>query len=137
MTPTPTHSIVTTLVADGDRLSTLPKVFGVSDMLRAEALVYGWMRRLCKEYNGGHWDFYLASNNAFFMAPSNAGKLRLSWQHVEGLFSPEAAGIAVCMFAWNQLCNATGRDQHIELYYALRELAIEHAESGLIMQLTD
>jgi len=133
----PPDAIVATIVAPDRKLDTLPKVFGVRHMMRAESLANAWMRRLCETYSGSDWDYYTTSNDGFFMVPQVGEKLRLSWAMTEGELSAEAAGIAACMYAWQQLCNETEIDAHIELYYALRDFAKEHAESSLIMGLTD
>ncbi|WP_241199367.1 antirestriction protein [Ectopseudomonas oleovorans] len=64
--------IVATRVAEADRLRFLPTYFGPSmlRMLRGEALVFGWMGRLCAAYHGGFWHFYTLSNGGFYMGGS-------------------------------------------------------------------
>ena len=64
------------LVDDEHRLDFLPTYFGPRLMMRGEALVYGWMRRLAEGYNGGFWNYYTLTNGGFYMAPV-LGRLRL------------------------------------------------------------
>jgi hypothetical protein len=134
--PTSQTPVAATLVPEPQRLEILPKFFGARHMIRAEGLVYAWMKRLDDSYAGDYWHYYTLSNGGFFMAPSVPAKRTLNWHgHFE--VSAEAAGIAASMFAINQLCNETELDEHIELYYALRTYAIEHAEHRSIMSLVD
>lgn len=50
-----TEVIVASLVPEHARLGTLPRIFGVRQTMRAEALVYRWMDVLCAAYDGGYW----------------------------------------------------------------------------------
>jgi Antirestriction protein len=133
-----TLSINPTLVNESARVDTIHSVFG-SYALRFESLTYSWMKRLNKEYDGGYWNYYTLSNNGFYMAPSLDKVVHMSnaenW--FEGAVTPDAAGIIASLFAANQLCNQTAIDEHIELYYALREYAKEHPEHRLIFKAID
>lgn len=127
------------LVTERDRLHTLPRVFGPRHMLIAESSTYAWMKRLAPDYNGGLWNYFDLSNGGFYMAPASDGLLQVTngnnW--FEGELTTDAAGIVACLFAFNQLCNRTELDSHIELYHALREYASEHAERRLILRAID
>jgi hypothetical protein len=133
-----TLSINPTLVGEGSRIGALNSIFG-RYAIRLESLAFSWMKRLSKDYTGGYWNFYTLNNNGFYMAPrmdktvhmSNA----LNW--FEGSVTPDAAGIIASLFALNQLCNETAIDEHIELYYALREYAAQHPEHRLIFKAID
>jgi len=131
-------SINPTLVSEASRAGTLHSVFGRHAM-RAESLTFSWMRRLNSKYEGGYWNFYTLSNNGFYMAPKLGQIVHMSnpenW--FDGAVTPDAAGIIASLFAQNQLCNQTAIDEHIELYYALREYAAQHPEHRLIFKAID
>lgn len=130
-------SIVAVLVAGDEKIAALPQVFGVRYMMQAELLAHRWMRKLCEDYTGGDWDYYRTSNGGFFMAPKSAGKFTLAWAMEEAELSAQAAGIAVSLLAWAQLCNQTELDAHIELYHALRDFTRHHPDGSRILQLID
>ena len=50
--------VTASLVAEAQRLDFLPTYFGPRLMMRGEALVYAWLRRLCERYNGAYWHYY-------------------------------------------------------------------------------
>ena len=66
------------LVPEDQRLSVLPHFFGFAQMLRAEALTFGYMAKLSIDYTGGYWHYYKLDNGGFYMAPAidrvNPGK---------------------------------------------------------------
>jgi hypothetical protein len=66
------NAVTASLVTGEARPDFLPFYFGTRRMLRGEALVYGWMKRLCKSYDGGYWHFYTLSNGGFYMAPDRS-----------------------------------------------------------------
>ena len=47
--------VTASLVAEAQRLDFLPAYFGPRLMMRGEALVYAWLRRLCERYSGAYW----------------------------------------------------------------------------------
>ena len=65
--------VTAALVDDEHRLDFLPTYFGPRLMMRGEALVYGWMRRLAESYNGGFWNYYTLTNGGFYMPRCWAG----------------------------------------------------------------
>jgi hypothetical protein len=134
------NSLVTaTLVADGDRLSFLPRYFGECLMLRGEMTVYWFMDYLSEDYTGGYWHFYTLSNSGFFMAPDYDKLMRVSVEGngFEGELSPNAAGIVANLFALGHLAAEIQNDRIIELYHLLREFACDHPESGMILRAID
>lgn len=137
--------IVATRVAEADRLRFLPTYFGPSmlRMLRGEALVFGWMGRLCAAYHGGFWHFYTLSNGGFYMAPEHDGRLRIEvdGNGFAGELSADAAGIVATLFALNQLCaelaGTADADVMIDRYHHLAAFASEHAEAATIYRAID
>ena len=69
--------VTASLVAEAQRLDFLPAYFGPRLMMRGEALVYAWLRRLCERYNGAYWHYYTLSDGGFYMAPDLADRLEI------------------------------------------------------------
>ena len=67
--------VTASLVAEAQRLDFLPTYFGPRLMMRGEALVYAWLRRLCERYNGAYWHYYTLSDGGFYLAPDLAERL--------------------------------------------------------------
>jgi hypothetical protein len=132
-------SVTASLVASNNRLSFLPSFFGPRLMLRGENLVYTWLERLSRNYNGGYWHFYTLSNGGFYMAPAYDKPLRVSVEGnwFEGELSADAAGIVATLYALCQLAEETGNDRIIDLYHLLREYLDDHPEGGLIFSAID
>lgn len=124
------------LVSKNNRLSFLPRFFGPRLMMKGEALVYAWMRRLSKDYSGGLWNFYVLSNGGFYMAPE-AGRMRVSVEGnwFDGEMSADAAGATATMFTLGQL--AAEDERMGDLYHLLREFIHEHAEASVIFRAID
>jgi uncharacterized protein YyaL (SSP411 family) len=135
--------VVANLVADSDRLSFLPTVFGPRLMIRGEALVFGWLDRLSEEYNGGYWHFYTLTNGGFYLAPSSDTSMRISVEGngFDGEMSADAAGIIATFFALSQLTDEVqgteAGDTLIDRYFFLRDFAAEHVEARLIFRAID
>lgn len=131
--------VTSTVVPESQRLSILPKFIGTKHMLRFEGLLYGWMRRLCDEYDGGHWNFYTLSNGGFYMAPALGTELRVQVEsnYFDGSLSPDAGGLVACLFALNQLACETELDTHINLYHQVRDFSLDHAQAALICRAID
>lgn len=108
-------------------------------MLKGEALVYGWLDQLSKDYTGGLWDFYTLSNGGFYMAPSGDKRFSIdvSGNGFSGEMSADAAGIVASLFALCYLANRFGDDKSINQYHWLRDFSINHAEAGLIIRAID
>lgn len=120
------------------RVIILPQYLG-AHMLIGEKLIYAYMESLCEGYKGGMWDFYETSNGAFFMAPQQDEKCRITWADnwYEGTMSAEAAGLTATLYAFSHLANQTRQGRLIELFHALREFAMDHPEAGEIMGAID
>lgn len=134
--------VTAALVADENRLDFLPAYFGPRLMMRGEALIYGWMRRLADAYNGGFWHYYKLSNGGFYMAPE-LGRLRLdvAGNGYSGEMSADAAGIVANLFALGQMAGeiqgTDAADALIDRYYYLREFAADHPEASAIYRAID
>jgi hypothetical protein len=131
--------IVATEVSEDKRLSVLPDFFGIAQMLRAEALAYGWMSKLSIDYTGGHWHFYKLDNGGFYMAPSEDKSWRIAvhGNGYEGTVSGDAAGIIATLFMIGQLCGELQTEAMAEAYHALLDFATEHAEQAAILNAID
>jgi hypothetical protein len=133
-------SIDPTLVAESDRLAAMANVFG-SHAVVFESLTFNALKRLAgeKQYTGGYWNFYRLSNGGFYMAPSHDKVFHLSnaENYYEGTVTPDAAGIIASLFALNQLCARTQIEEHIELYYYLRDYVYQHSERRQIFKAID
>jgi len=130
--------ISASLVPETLRPHFLPKHLG-SLMLKGEFLVYGWLEQLSKDYGGGLWNFYDLSNGGFYIAPCDDKRFKIdvSGNYFSGELSADAAGIVASLFAQCDLANRYGDDKLINQYHWLRDFAIEHAESDLIMKAID
>jgi Antirestriction protein len=125
-------------IAERDRLSALPRHFGLQSMLRVESAVYSAMRELAREYTGGYWHYYELENGGFYMAPDAATPFAVSvhGNHFTGTLSADAVGIVASLFGINRVAN-TGCERCIEHYYLLRDYAASHAENGDIFRAID
>jgi len=141
MQPVP-EAVTATLIPDAQRMNYLPATFG-RYFMRGESLVYGWMRRLSKDYSGGFWHYYKLTNGGHYMAP-DMGDARLAvlvdGNGYEGNLSADAAGLVASLFALNQLTHEAkgeAQDHLIEQYYKLVEFATTHPECGAISRAID
>jgi hypothetical protein len=131
-------AIVASVVPDHQRSAFLPSQLG-RHMITGEALVFGWLDRLCVDYTGGLWDFYSLSNGGFYLAPSQEKPfaIEVPTNGFIGEMSADAAGIVASLFALCDLANRVGEDKMIDQYHWLRDFAIGHAESRSIMGAID
>ena len=144
MTNTPeTQPVTASLVPNKARMSFLPTYFGPRFFLRGETLVYAWLDRLSKDYEGGCWDFYTLSNGGFYMAPRIEGRMRIvvEGNGFVGNMSADAAGIVVTMFTLGQLARENFRLHDVDFltkqYHFLREFVYGHAEGRKILSAID
>ena len=79
------------------------------------------------------------SNGGFYMAPCDEKRFKIdvSGNYFSGELSADAAGIVASLFAQCDLANRYGDDKLINQYHWLRDFALEHAESDLIMRAID
>ena len=135
--------VTASLVAEAQRLDFLPTYFGPRLMMRGEALVYAWLRRLCERYNGAYWHYYTLSDGGFSLAPDLAERLEIEvdGNGFRGELSADAAGIVATLFALGrelaEIAGTDAADALIDRYHFLREFVDEHAEAGPIFRAID
>lgn len=138
MTSNTDIAIVASVVPSHQRSAFLPAQLG-RHMIVGEALIFGWLDRLSSDYTGGLWEFYTLSNGGFYLAPINEKpfKIDVPKNGFSGEMSADAAGIVASLFSLCDLANRVGHDKMINQYHWLRDFAIRHAESRLIMGAID
>jgi hypothetical protein len=130
--------VTATVIDDLTRINTLPNVFG-SNYLYCESTIYSILRSHAEEYNGAYWEFFSLSNGGFYMAPhlENPLMINVSGNHFSGELSPDAAGIFACLMAFNHYAWRTRDPRFVQLFDDLREYALSHPESDLILRAID
>lgn len=135
--------VTASVVSAGQRLDFLPAYFGPRLMMRGEALVYTWLRRLSEDYNGGFWHYYTLTNGGFYMAPEADKRMRIEvyGNGFAGEMSADAAGIVATLFALCQLTSEAGQTDDgaalADRYHFLRDFAAYHPEAALIYRAID
>lgn len=126
------------LIPGGKRLSALPKYFK-SHMMEVECSIYHLMSRFCQEYQGGYWNFYCLNNGGFYMAcdDNESFKISIPSNYFDQNVSADAAGIIVCLYAYNLLCCKHESDLLIDHYYKLLDYARVHPEASYIFRAID
>jgi len=137
-TPAPSGRITASLVPENQRLQFLPRHLG-RHMLLGEATVYGFMRRLCRNYDGGFWEFIELSNGGFYMRLRSALTMTIEvdmGNDYSGTMSADAASIVACLFTFSHLsCGGVGGLS--EAYLLLLDFAAEHEECAEILRAID
>lgn len=132
-------AVTASLVAENDRLAFLPR-FCNHLMVFVETSVYSALSTLSEGvYRGAYWEFYTLSNGSFYMAPRHDEGYRLvcAGNGFEGHLSADACGVVATLFGLNRVVSNFHDEQLIERYYELREFALGHPESALIMACID
>lgn len=132
------NRIASAVVPDELRLNVLPCYLG-RHYVEGESLVYDWAARLHRSYEGSYWNFFALSNDGFYMAPSNMGRVHVRW-HMNGysdMMGADAFGITVTLFALCHLAEKTLDDSIIERWHQLREFAAQHVEAANILRAID
>lgn len=138
--------IALTIVPQAERFAFLPAMFGDNVYLQGEAQVYDHMTKFCDEYTGGYWKYGLLSNGGHVMLPEmEEAQVRFSVPENfhNSLMTPDAAGIACCLFVLSHLSfalygdNPTACDLVIERFHQLRDYALEHPEREQILDAID
>lgn len=135
--------VTASLIASTDRMKFYPAAFGKTHMMRGEALVFDYMGRLSQDYKAAFWHFYELSNGGYYMAPAIDTEMHVevagNW--FSGSMPADAAGIVATLFALGQLAaeaqDTKEGDVLINRYHALREYALEHANSTAILRAID
>ena len=129
-------------VAENQRLSHTGQLFGLHFPLAIEPAIYTFADHLAKDYQGGYWQFYTLSNGGFYMAPMADKPFQVSCDNgYEGQLSADAFGMVCCLYAYSHLSFSSQPASLSPLctkqFHALREYALDHAESGAILAAID
>lgn len=128
-------------VADDQRIEHTAAIFGIHFPMRFEPVVYRITETIAPEYSGGYWKFYALSNGGFYMAPISDNAFHVSCDNgYEGKLSPDALGIAVCLYAYSHL-SFSGIEGFAKTcaqqYHGLRDYMLEHPEANAILGAID
>lgn len=117
------------------------KVFGAGFPLLVEPVIFTMADMLSPAYAGGMW-FYcgICPEGTMYLYPDTDDTFRVvSPSGFECTMSPEAFGMASCLFAYSLLAFGKGRLAEVcaEQYQGLREYSLDHPEAGLILAACD
>lgn len=132
-------AIISTLVPENRRMKFFEKFVGVRDALLVEYSIFDTMSHICPDYDGGYWEFYSLNNGGYYTAPRMKDKVQITIDSngYYGQLTPDAAGIVATLFVLNTFANKMRGEQYIELFYALRYYALQHAEADQILSAID
>lgn len=131
-------SITASLVPINKRLKFLPRFFGTCHYSAGENMVYDFLSNVCSNYHGAYYHFFTLSNGGFYLAPDLKEPLKFSLpNYFDGAVPADAAGIIATLYVLNCLASEHKKNEHIELYYSLRDFALEHADRELILAAID
>ena len=104
-------------------------------------MIFQAMERRCPDYHGGLWTLWELSNGGCYLSPAGPGRdIRMVCEGngFEGELSTDAAGIVASLVAINHLAwSVPDPEPFNRLFYALRDWALEHAESQEILRAID
>lgn len=134
--------LTATSLPDAQRPHFWPQHFsGIPQWIVLEPRIFSWMDRLCADYHGGVWEFYILSNGGAFMAPeSDSDEKSTLFNGMNGNgteLSAEAAGITACLMEYSHHAMRTECDAMTVHYYRLRDYALQHPENQAIFFLID
>lgn len=135
-----TSTITNTIVPESERMNIVDGLFGMAYMLKLEPAVFSIAEALAEEYTGGYWEFHDLSNGGFYMAPQHDTEFTVSCENgFEGKLSPDAFGIAVCLYAYSEMSFHGNRlaQTCVQQYHLLREYAAVHSEAKAIYRAID
>ncbi|EKN4177074.1 antirestriction protein [Yersinia enterocolitica] len=139
-TTTQMDTLTATPVTDSQRIQFWPDHFGeIPQWILIEPQVFGWLDRLCDDYRGDFWDYYMLSDGGAFIAPGTEQDYALFNElNVNGAtVSREAAGIIACLMTYSHYACRTENEFMTEHFYRLRAYALHHPESHAIFALID
>lgn len=129
------------LVPEHRRVSVTAELFGARFPFAIEPAIFDFAGDLSEDYAGGSWDFYTLENGGFFMCPVSPERFRVESPNGNSAnMSAEAFGVAVCLFAFSNLCFSSDEaltEMCGEAFHRLREYALEHAEAADILRIID
>ncbi|WP_443006369.1 MULTISPECIES: antirestriction protein [unclassified Serratia (in: enterobacteria)] len=140
--PSQLTTLSATVVPENQRPCFWHQYFGsIPQWMSLEPHVFGWMDRLCADYQGGSWDFYTLGNGGAFIAPEADGDKKWSlFNTMNGNgaeMGAEAAGITACLMAYSHHACRTESEAMTDHFYRLREYALHHPENSAIFALID
>jgi hypothetical protein len=120
------------------RLETLPRHFG-RNFLAVERSIFGTMRSVCPDYDGGYWEFWELSNGGFFMAlpKSETYDLTIYANDFTGQLDGCSAGIVACLFVYSTLSFEPGMVRMADYFHWLRDYAAGLPTSETILAAID
>lgn len=131
--------LICSLVGVKQRLSILPRYAG-PHFATLERLIYQVMGEYAPDYNGGYWTMWELSNGSFYMAPGlkdESYEMSYAMNQYQGTMTADAAGVVVCLMAFNRMAWKTKEERFIDLFYGLRDWADSHPESAKIFAAID
>lgn len=130
--------IAANLVADDEeRLLCLPMIAG-SRCVVLEHTIYDMLRTMSEDYDGGYWNYYLLSNNGFYMAPNTVKSFAMACENgFRGEVSANTAGIIACAMAYSHLSFLESGARFAEAYYQLSDFIYQQPDAGVIRAALD
>lgn len=130
------------LVPQSQRVTQLPKLFGVRNMLLIENRLYRWADQLLPQYKGSYWDMLRIDGGGFYMVPTSRErwKVFVEGNGYEGELSADATGVVLCLMLYSHLSfEAEGELQRmlVDLHDRLRNYVHGHPEAAAIYQAID
>lgn len=135
------------IVSNSARMGFLPRMFTPKYFTQGESLVYTLAKYYCEEYDGGYWEYKTLSNGGFLMTLDDREK-RVKVinpdNYYEGMMSPDALSIGICIIALNRLMWAAAEQGAMRLgkelqdhWDWLKDYAYEHPERVEIARFID
>lgn len=133
--------MIAQLVPEHRRVTITAEFFGHRFPFAIDPAIFDFAGDLSEDYQGGSWDFFAVENGAFFMCPRAPERFRVESPNGNTAnMSREAFGIAVCLFAFSNLCFSSDEattEMCGEAFHKLREYALEHSEVADILRIID
>ena len=125
-----------TLVPNDQRLQQANALFGSSFPMQLEPLLYNLASNMSTDYDGGYWEFFILTDDGFYMAPGSGGPHRVSCVNgYEGQLSADAFGITVCLYAYSLL--SFENQIYAQHYHKLRDYMLDHEEAECVLRAID
>lgn len=108
--------------------------------INLKRMIYMVMAEYSDDECGGDWLVWELSNDSFYMAPSDKNttfSMQCGGNFYDGTMTGDAAGVVVCLVAFCRMAEITEQERFIELFYGLREWAMEHPEASSIFAAID
>ncbi|MBA4208418.1 MAG: antirestriction protein [Parvibaculum sp.] len=135
-----TRTATVTLVAEDRRTDFLPALFGLPQLIIAEATLYRLMEWLSpQDYGGGFWEFYELDGQPLYLVPTSKPRYRIFCETngYEGEVYADAAGIIATLFALSHLSFKYESARFSDGYHRLYAFAADHPEASEIFSAID